>query len=795
MPPTNRSTTITIDGNAQGAKRAAREAVDAVRDVGTAVNQAKADLDAGRISAEQFAQQVKAIGGANVSERVGDAFIELNRALAEARGLYDANAISATQYRERLEGIAQTAATVRDSMARSGAEVQAFDTVIGEVGAALDATKGGVSAASLAFTDLANQLDRVKLGLKEGTLSQSQYEADLVGLKAAVQEVGQSHSLSAAEQRTFQRLLSQTTVTVRPATEAMAALQNQLAVLRGQLSAGVISTGQFNAELRTLNADLKQIAATTELSGAEQRTFNGLLVATSAEAAPKAVQGLGTMRSAMASMAVQMLGARSSLGSLISGFGLMAAGSTMALGVVAAFTGFAVVFDLVTGKERKVAEEADHLVDALNRQAHEGVPAVIRAYNDYITTLTTVAQKEGQLSLLKGLEGGLRASGNGPAADLVHLFVTEGQLERVAAARSALAQSKESKDAASLQTLLGDASALATLKDAGQLTAEDAARRDDTLIGLVVAGKMNHTLQERAQIQSAINALTREETEHRAKARELTDLEKLDQEMIRREQAQQVKVSGDALRAAGGRGNPGLFSIPAGVGPSSDPFAPFFTPEQAAALNTTLEAGMDATLPKIAQLKTDVIDLGAAFGDDAKQGAEDLFAAILQGGQNAGNVLRSLLAQLAQLASHALFNSLFGSVIGAAGRAGTSGTGPNLLPTTGFVFATGGLVPGRGTGDTVPAMLTPGEYVLTPSAVRSIGVDQLHAWNAGRAPAMGGALGGTMEHTFGGGMTVGLEPGLVARHLDAYLDTPRGRQRIASAAASRPRTLRDGLNG
>jgi hypothetical protein len=52
-----------------------------------------------------------------------------------------------------------------------------------------------------------------------------------------------------------------------------------------------------------------------------------------------------------------------------------------------------------------------------------------------------------------------------------------------------------------------------------------------------------------------------------------------------------------------------------------------------------------------------------------------------------------------------------------------------------------------------------------------------------------------MEHTFGGGMTVGLEPGLVARHLDAYLDTPRGRQRIASAAASRPRTLRDGLNG
>jgi hypothetical protein len=148
MAPPTRSTTITIDGNAQGAKRAAREAADAVREVGAAVTQAKADLDAGRISGEQFAATVRAIGGGNVSERVGDAFIELNKALSEARGLYEANAISATEYRTRLDGIAQTAATVRDAMARSTAEVQAFDTVIGEVGAALEQAKGGASAAS-----------------------------------------------------------------------------------------------------------------------------------------------------------------------------------------------------------------------------------------------------------------------------------------------------------------------------------------------------------------------------------------------------------------------------------------------------------------------------------------------------------------------------------------------------------------------------------------------------------------------------------------------------------------------
>ncbi len=44
-------------------------------------------------------------------------------------------------------------------------------------------------------------------------------------------------------------------------------------------------------------------------------------------------------------------------------------------------------------------------------------------------------------------------------------------------------------------------------------------------------------------------------------------------------------------------------------------------------------------------------------------------------------------------------------------------------------FATGGPVPGAGSGDTVPAMLTPGEYVLTKSAVARIGVGQLDQLN------------------------------------------------------------------
>lgn len=51
-------------------------------------------------------------------------------------------------------------------------------------------------------------------------------------------------------------------------------------------------------------------------------------------------------------------------------------------------------------------------------------------------------------------------------------------------------------------------------------------------------------------------------------------------------------------------------------------------------------------------------------------------------------------------------------------------------------FARGGLVPGSGSGDTVPAMLTPGEFVIRKKAVETIGINNLHKMNkyAGGGP-------------------------------------------------------------
>ena len=53
-------------------------------------------------------------------------------------------------------------------------------------------------------------------------------------------------------------------------------------------------------------------------------------------------------------------------------------------------------------------------------------------------------------------------------------------------------------------------------------------------------------------------------------------------------------------------------------------------------------------------------------------------------------------------------------------------------------FATGGLVPGQGNRDTVPAMLTPGEFVIKKSSVNSIGAGNLAGMN-------GYAEGGTVK--------------------------------------------------
>ncbi len=73
-------------------------------------------------------------------------------------------------------------------------------------------------------------------------------------------------------------------------------------------------------------------------------------------------------------------------------------------------------------------------------------------------------------------------------------------------------------------------------------------------------------------------------------------------------------------------------------------------------------------------------------------------------------------------------------------------------------FNKGGEVPGTGNQDTVPAMLTPGEFVMSKDAVQQYGVDTLANMNA----AVGGKNNGSPLKGFNqGGLVPGARPGVV----------------------------------
>lgn len=93
--------------------------------------------------------------------------------------------------------------------------------------------------------------------------------------------------------------------------------------------------------------------------------------------------------------------------------------------------------------------------------------------------------------------------------------------------------------------------------------------------------------------------------------------------------------------------------------------------------------------------------------------------------------LQASIENLANSAISQLTNEIVTLTNSLSGGAGPGGpTGPTLN-SGGIVrkFATGGVVPGSGNRDTVPAMLTPGEFVVNKKAAKAIGTNKLHAVN------------------------------------------------------------------
>lgn len=128
----------------------------------------------------------------------------------------------------------------------------------------------------------------------------------------------------------------------------------------------------------------------------------------------------------------------------------------------------------------------------------------------------------------------------------------------------------------------------------------------------------------------------------------------------------------------------------------------------------------------------------------SNQLAKDFSGAItdwITGAKSFGDAMKSILKQLiAQLIQAAIYATIVAACTGGGG-----GFAARWKGAFGKVFATGGSVdgPGTGTSDSIPAMLSNGEYVLNAQAVDRLGVPFLNGLNTGRLRgfASGGLVG------------------------------------------------------
>ena len=128
----------------------------------------------------------------------------------------------------------------------------------------------------------------------------------------------------------------------------------------------------------------------------------------------------------------------------------------------------------------------------------------------------------------------------------------------------------------------------------------------------------------------------------------------------------------------------------------------------------------------------------------SNQLAKDFSGAItdwITGAKSFGDAMKSVLQQLiSQLIQAALYATIVAACTGGGG-----GFAARWKGAFGKVFASGGSVagPGTGTSDSVPAMLSNGEYVLNAQAVDRLGVPFLNGLNTGRLRgfASGGLVG------------------------------------------------------
>jgi lambda family phage tail tape measure protein len=114
---------------------------------------------------------------------------------------------------------------------------------------------------------------------------------------------------------------------------------------------------------------------------------------------------------------------------------------------------------------------------------------------------------------------------------------------------------------------------------------------------------------------------------------------------------------------------------------------------------------------------------------------EDAFASFVTTGKlNFGDLAKSVISDIARIQARAAISGLFSAAASAVGSYFGGGTSTTTgVNSYGFHLAGGGSVtePGSSTSDSIPAMLSNGEYVLNAAAVARLGIGNLDALNSG----------------------------------------------------------------
>ena len=213
--------------------------------------------------------------------------------------------------------------------------------------------------------------------------------------------------------------------------------------------------------------------------------------------------------------------------------------------------------------------------------------------------------------------------------------------------------------------------------------------------------------------------------------------------------------------------------------------------EEMDAKGTTIQEFMDnyknqlveAAEAESNQLKNSQIwkDTMKSYWNDVSKSLGDAFYDIITGAKSAGDALADFVSDSIKNALKMASEWLGLVAIFAIGGNPAPGKAASKA-LFGMNFATGGYVagPGTGTSDSIPAMLSNGEYVIRASAVRNIGVPTLNALNRGAYHfADGGYVGGNKLEPSGiaGNLTLQVNA-LDASDFDNFLNLRGGAEHI-----------------